>query len=82
MYVHDCSELTVEITLPRAIELKAWGIRSANDFEERNPAAFDVYFKASSEESDWTLCKQIKKGENSIFQGPWHRRAFNFEPVQ
>ena len=59
MYIHQCQELTVEIVLPRAIELKAWGVRSANDFPDRNPAAIDMYFK-ENEKDAWQLGNQIK----------------------
>ena len=56
LYIHACKEVTLTINLPRPLELHAWGMRSANDFAERNPSKIEVSIK-ESESGDWKLVR-------------------------
>ena len=48
-----------------------FGMRCANDCEDRNPSKFNVYYKNSEDEWEKVLSVEADGKEENPFDGPW-----------
>ena len=71
-YVRENSKTAeIEIKLPKAVPLMGFGMRCANDWEDRNPSKFNVYYKNSEDEWEKVLSVEAEDKEVNPFDGPW-----------
>ena len=68
----------IEIKLPKAVPLMGFGIRCANDAQDRNPSKFNVYYKNSEDEWEKVLSVEAEDKEDNPFAGPWDILRYAF----
>lgn len=68
--------------LPKAEPLMGFGMRSANDCDDRNPSKFDVYYKnlTNNITGEWEKVLSVNSNyrRGNPFNGPWDIVTYPF----
>ena len=77
-----CPRATVwmEWAFKTPYDLRAYGLRSANDWEDRNPKGWTLYYKETPEDEEWKVAHTMDETDQAgFFSDYWQLKIFYFD---